>query len=432
MRLGHYFRKSTADCACATGVLLVYLVYPSLVRSAFNTLECVMVCGSPRLQQDLLETCWENRHLDIIMYLSLPCIMLFAVVLPFGSMFKLYHDQHKLYDNRKHSFRYGMLYSGYRESRWYWEIVVWMRKLAMIGVVTFGRAWVRQLHLALGVMVIALHLQHYGSPFDLHTADGRRLQSVEISSLMVLIFMLWAAVFFTFVDGEGEGEDDPQTQGGQLTTNVMAIMLILTNVVFVAWNLWLAMVAFNKKEQVVAKMVKGLKAVQTRTSQISTMWKRSTHSGASSRSTKDSGKLSGLTELDSLEANALEMETVYGKGETKREGNTGTVQNPMTLDRSGRRGVMLASGQIKQQDGGQRKEIELTIITDNLGSPRRGSFPEGERKEDDVDDFVWDGGELRVYDMGEDRWIVVFDEETGHDYYYSESTGESTWTAPWE
>ena len=96
-----------------------------------------------------------------------------------------------------------------------------------------------------------------------------------------------------------------------------------------------------------------------------------------------------------------------------------------------RRFVMLASGQIKQQDGGQRKEIELTIITDNLGSPRRGSFPEGERKED-VDDFVWDGGELRVYDMGEDRWIVVFDEETGHDYYYSESTGESTWTAPWE
>ena len=313
----------------------------------------------------------------------------------------------------------------------------------MIGVVTFGRAWVRQLHLALGVMVIALHLQHYGSPFDLHTADGRRLQSVEVSSLMVLIFMLWAAVFFTFVDGQGEGEDDPHTEGGQLTTNVMAIMLILTNVVFVAWNLWLAMVAFNKKEHVVAKMVKGLKAVQTRTSQISTMWKRSTNSDASSRSTNDSGRLSGLTELDSLEANAnafdanaLEMETVYGKGQTKREGNTGTVQNPMTLDRSGQRGVVLASGQKKQQDGSQRKGIELTIITDNLGSPRRASYPEEERKkEEDVDDgedFERDGGKLRVYDMGEDRWIVVFDEETGHDYYYSERTGESTWTAPWE
>ena len=92
-----------------------------------------------------------------------------------------------------------------------------------------------------------------------------------------------------------------------MTTNVMAIMLILTNVVFVAWNLWLAMVAFNKKEHVVAKMVKGLKAVQTRTSQISTMWKRSTNSDASSRSTNDSGRLSGLTELNgSLEQSAAE------------------------------------------------------------------------------------------------------------------------------
>ena len=56
----------------------------------------------------------------------------------------------------------------------------------MILVVTFCRAWVHQLHMALAIMVLSLHLQHQGLPYENDTVDGRRLHTVEIFSLMVV------------------------------------------------------------------------------------------------------------------------------------------------------------------------------------------------------------------------------------------------------
>jgi hypothetical protein len=197
--INKYFRKSTSDSAMATGVLLLYLFYPSIVRHSFRTLECVEVCDSIVLGQDLQEKCWMGRHLSIILYVSIPSIFVFALLLPIYSILMLNKYHHQLWNDRKYSFRYGMLYSGYKEKKWWWEIVVWIRKLAMILVVTFGRAWVRQLHLALGIMVLSLHLQHYGSPFP-SNEQGKRLHMVEVYSLskfsVLRLFFFVLLLFF--------------------------------------------------------------------------------------------------------------------------------------------------------------------------------------------------------------------------------------------
>ena len=173
-----YFRKSTNDASMATSVLLVYLLYPSIVRLSFSSLECIKICSKTLLQQDHQEICWQGRHLKIATLVSIPCILLFAVLIPLLALIGLKMNQKKMFTKRKFTFRYGMLYSGYRKERWWWEIIIWWRKLAMIVVVTQGREWVRQLHLALAIMIVSLHVQHYGAPFD-NTVIGKRLHSVE-------------------------------------------------------------------------------------------------------------------------------------------------------------------------------------------------------------------------------------------------------------
>jgi len=472
-----YFRKSTSDSAMATAVLLIYLFYPSIVRLGFSTLECVHICGGSYLQVDLQETCWVARHLDIVLFVSIPTIVFFALLLPLGCGMKLRADRHKLRrSDRSHSFRYGMLYSGYNGDRWWWEIIIWSRKLAMILVVTFCRAWVRQLHLALAIMVVSLHLQHYGAPFENETVDGRRLHQVEISSLVVLSFMCWAAVFFTFNRSE-QTEDSglyEQRPLGFAWGMLLSFMLCASNVVFVSWNLWLAIVAFNKKENVVAKVVSGLKKIQTRTSTFFT--------GSSLGSAEGSGGGKGSDGANSLAIGVtqVEIDSVYGRKKSMGGGPV-MASNPMAkhqhhqqqhprdlvLDRRSRRAKLMSGG-------GGGDGIELTVMTSAGGDveeckeekttlalhieDEEEDEEENEEEQDDedmsqrltgmsgvsssADHHSLGGGDAKckmtsmtsfeLYGSNHDRWVAVWDEENEMEYFYCERTGESTWDAPFD
>ena len=61
--------------------------------------------------------------------------------------------------------RWGMLHSGYREEKYWWEIIVLLRKYFVILLVTFDTRGEFQLHLALGVLIIALHVHDAQHPF---------------------------------------------------------------------------------------------------------------------------------------------------------------------------------------------------------------------------------------------------------------------------
>ena len=445
---------------------------------SFMSLECVRVCGVSWLEQDLQEKCWEGRHLDFIMFLSIPCIVVFAFLIPMISLLKLRRDRIKLYDNRKHSFRFGMLYSGYRENRWWWELVIWIRKLAMILVVTFGRAWARQLHLALGIMVrfflfflicfrpcitpinphshshsdyhiliitptsslvpvvqvVALHVQHYGAPFDMKTNDGKRLHSVEVASLLVLVFMSWAAVFFTFVyDQQDHHYDNDNTtleQGGELLMNVLALTLMVTNVVYVAWNLWLALVAFNKKENIVGKVVKVLKKVRTRLS---------TSTASSSLSATSISGVSKLATIPDDIEEEDEFGAVYGNGQSggNDENPRRHTTNPMKVDRSSRRILMrqTSNKSAEQKQDNEQEGIELTHFQTTTqqegeeGEEKNGrnsllEAVERSEEEEEEQDKCWEG-------PNGEKWEVFLDPDTGLDFYFCERTGESTWEPPW-
>ena len=211
--------------------------------------------GISYLSIDDREQCWlpNGRHQKYAYGVAIPALILYAVILPLLTLVYLYSHQKVLLDDRKLVFRFGLLFSGYSQARWYWEIFVILRKIFLIVIVTFAGNSQLQLHFALGALVVMLYLQERGRPFEeteTETEDSRAgragspgsasqrrshsislrpkkmltprtsfysasmtnadaaanalkekksnrlLHTVEVASLLVLLTMVWIAVLF--------------------------------------------------------------------------------------------------------------------------------------------------------------------------------------------------------------------------------------------
>ena len=95
--------------------------------------------------------------------------------------------------------RYGLLYSGYRDPRYWWETVVLLRKyLLIMASLTMGEDSF-QIQFALGVMIVMLHAHDVHRPYGmvkLKQEGSKVLHNFELLSILSLIFFLWCGVFF--------------------------------------------------------------------------------------------------------------------------------------------------------------------------------------------------------------------------------------------
>ena len=82
--------------------------------------------------------------------------------------------------------------------QFWWEMIVLVRKYAIILLVTFNNKGKFQLHMALGLIIVALHLHDSQHPFGHRHVDPTNavLHRYEMGSLLILLFMLWCADFF--------------------------------------------------------------------------------------------------------------------------------------------------------------------------------------------------------------------------------------------
>ena len=92
-------------------------------------------------------------------------IVFYGIVLPVFFMLRLRRAGPTRLTDPSLMLRWGMLHSGYREEKYWWEIIVLLRKYFVILLVTFDTRGEFQLHLALGVLIIALHVHDAQHPF---------------------------------------------------------------------------------------------------------------------------------------------------------------------------------------------------------------------------------------------------------------------------
>lgn len=113
------------------------------------------------------------------------------------------------------------LFSRYRQKKFWWELIVLLRKYLLILLSTVVRSEMYKLHLGIGVMVFAMHLHDSGRPYGgsahhhMHrnhhhhrlskeekielqrrAKEGRMLHLLENWSLILLLFLLWCGFLF--------------------------------------------------------------------------------------------------------------------------------------------------------------------------------------------------------------------------------------------
>jgi hypothetical protein len=187
------------DAFISSAVLLWYLILPSLLQISTSALKCWEVGGKDYVFIDLEKSCWEGDHLLYALLVASPMILFYGGILPGYFMFRLHLVGPSRLTDPSLMLRWGMLHSGYREKKFWWEIIVLVRKYLIIVLATFNNRGEFQLHFALGILLLALHLHDSQHPYGYKHVDSSNaiLHRYEMASLLIVFFMIWCAGFFS-------------------------------------------------------------------------------------------------------------------------------------------------------------------------------------------------------------------------------------------
>ena len=106
------------------------------------------VCGVEYWSEDDTVEFNSNMHQNWVLAVVVPSLILYGVVCTVLTV--LYLGRHPdRQTNPKVLFRFGLLYSGFAPEYWWYELILYGRKLSIILIVTFAGSNDQLLHLAL-------------------------------------------------------------------------------------------------------------------------------------------------------------------------------------------------------------------------------------------------------------------------------------------
>ena len=73
----------------ASTIIVTFLFYPTIVKVIAQSMNCIVIDDEPRLFEDLEEVCYTGTHLWIMICVSIPAIIIWAVGIPIYALIKL-------------------------------------------------------------------------------------------------------------------------------------------------------------------------------------------------------------------------------------------------------------------------------------------------------------------------------------------------------
>eukprot|EP00942_MAST-04A_sp_MAST-4A-sp1_P009701 g9701.t1 len=165
----------------ATLVLLWYLMFPTFIQSFAKLISCTESIGTERLHYLKLDpeiVCWRDTHLIMFFFGGLVSLT-YIIGFPLVGLYVLRKIDRDLPENR---LKYGMLYDGYNNQYYYWEIIMILRKILIVVIGTFV-ADSQQILCVLFVLASLIFLTAYYQPF---MSSG--LLHLELGSLSLAYF----------------------------------------------------------------------------------------------------------------------------------------------------------------------------------------------------------------------------------------------------
>lgn len=198
-------RPTPKDHLMVSTVILWYLCYPTICRTTFRLLSCIVVgkdygSGAPAhrlfLAANPEELCYQGHHLVMVLALGLPQMLVYVLGMPLLALLVLFRNRGRL-ENARTKYRWGILYVGLREERYYWDVgIVAMRKAAVFSLSVVGssdKALAFQTHLAMLVLMLSLLAHLVGRPYQ---PEWWLLDVFEVSGLVVCWLLMWSGICF--------------------------------------------------------------------------------------------------------------------------------------------------------------------------------------------------------------------------------------------
>ena len=176
----------------------LFLLYPHSCKVVFSSFSCKQIGedGDFYLPYDLGVKCYEGRHLEFILIYCVPACLCYVVGLPLAVFYILKKNRAKL-DDRAVKLRWGLFFRGFRRKRFYWEVVVAIRKLmiVLIGVL--------QTSISLKSVMVLAALQffiHFHTVLKPYPKNKKSLHNLEYSSLLCLFATMCFGMLYSIVD----------------------------------------------------------------------------------------------------------------------------------------------------------------------------------------------------------------------------------------
>jgi hypothetical protein len=232
-------RGQVNDYMTLSIVLMLFLAFPMLTRLCLGMLKCptMGIGGKDKrsyLFADLQEPCFEGRHLNYVFMLTVPQLLLNVIGLPVAAAIIVLRNKKRLHEKSFYT-RYGLLYMGYRPGREWWELVIAMRKVAVVSVGTFGTMLGvvdLQAFLALGIVFVSILVHLAGQPFNVQNVNSKRLHDLEFVALTMSFFTFWGGLLF-FLGHEKRGSVSSNVQ------MMTSFLMIASNTLFLVVSLFL-------------------------------------------------------------------------------------------------------------------------------------------------------------------------------------------------
>ena len=194
----HQKEIGTWDKFVATLVTLLYLLYPTMIKSTYQLVSCQTIGSNQYLTMDLDIPCYKDVHMRWFLNVFLPALLGYVIGLPLLTLLVLIPHRKNLY-KRSTRFRFGVLYSGYTEDCFFWETVIAGRKSAVVSVSVFMTTAGPESQALCGMMIVmcctVLHLMF--RPFQ-PVVEGKHetLFYTEFWGLQVAFVTFWTGLFF--------------------------------------------------------------------------------------------------------------------------------------------------------------------------------------------------------------------------------------------
>eukprot|EP01017_Pseudomicrothorax_dubius_P009638 TRINITY_DN13312_c0_g1_i2.p1 TRINITY_DN13312_c0_g1~~TRINITY_DN13312_c0_g1_i2.p1 ORF type:complete len:613 (+),score=137.48 TRINITY_DN13312_c0_g1_i2:214-2052(+) len=177
-------------------VILLFMVHTSILQTTFLSFRCQNIGDEERpysyLERDLDVECWKDQHLNYVLTLAVPSLVVWGFGTPVFAWALLWTKKSQLEDPLFRT-KLGFLYDGYRIEVFFWEFIILYRKIAMVFIAVFmsSLGLVFQALAIILVAFVAYVLQIHFNPFT-----DPRLNALEKRSLINATVTLYCGLYY--------------------------------------------------------------------------------------------------------------------------------------------------------------------------------------------------------------------------------------------